>query len=369
LSWTNWSVIDLTVSNDKFVVRPGSPITVLPLDGYHQRLFVTAIDGKIMANHNWTPDPIIFGPDGPNWIGWGAVAGGEADPGALVTAVASNAQEVDLFVTGRPGKQDRRIFASHQTEGFSFGNWSPIAGGAVNVPSPIGAVWRSPNDLHLFVTGKDSVIYTTSRSADGNFGGWRPVSNGSAIAGSPITAVSQNEVNLTLFAVDVQGNVRMTILMTAIEDWPGIPETYSAWLHVSGVVAKVGSLVTAALRDDGRLDLFVTDVNGSAVTASRNGNGGFSGWSSVGGGKFKAGYPVSAVWRGSDHLHAFATDTHGNILTTVKSGSANFPGWSGVAGGLADPGSLITAVARGADHLDLFVTGTDQQVYTTSGDF
>src|SRR5262245_51640457 len=132
-----------------------------------------------------------------DWSGvndsWTAI-GGFFPAGAPVSAVASNPNQLDLFITGNDG----RVYTSwwNPVEGWSgFNNrWSPI-GGFFRPGAPVSAVARNPNQLDLFITGNDGRVYTSWWNPNGGWSGftnrWSPI-GGFFPPGAPGSAVARN---------------------------------------------------------------------------------------------------------------------------------------------------------------------------------
>lgn len=141
------------------------------------------------------------------------------------------------------------------------------------------------------------------------------------------------------------------------------------WSHVSIERAKPGSLVTAAAPAPDQLHLYVTAVNGSIHSTSRDpASGVWASWLPVTGGEAALGSPITAVARIPYHLDLFVTGTDGQIYSTYWHVWAGWAGWFQLPGVAAASGSPVTAVARYPNHLDLFVTGSDGRIHSTYWD-
>jgi hypothetical protein len=127
--------------------------------------------------------------------------------------------------------------------------------------------------------------------------------------------------------------------------------------------------VSPVTRSADHLDVFVTDVDGSTLTAAWQPDfiDGWHGWWQINGGQAAPGAPVHGVSRSTDHLDVFVTGTDDHTYTAAWQPDFT-DGWHGWwnLGGIAAPGAHITAVSRSADHLDVFVIGTDGGVYTAA---
>jgi hypothetical protein len=231
--------------------------------------------------------------------------------------------------------------------------WFDVAGGAANPGSPVTAVARNPDHLDLFVTGTDGRIYSTFwDAASGWPSGWFPIADRVAPLGSVVTAIARNPDHLDLFITDQGGSISSTY-------WDAATGWAAGWFDVAGGAAKPGSPVTAIARNPDHLDLFVIGTDSRIYSTFWDAASGWpSGWFPIADRVAPLGSVVTAVARNPDHLDLFITDQAGSISSTywdTASGWAS--GWFDVPGGAANSGSPVTAIARNPDHLDLFVTG------------
>jgi hypothetical protein len=96
---------------------------------------------------------------------------------AEVSAVSRHADQLDLFITGNDGV----VYTSWWTAGQDWSgvnnNWEPI-GGVFPLGAPVAAVSRYRDQLDLFIIGNNGVIYTewwTQGQDWSGRGGWRPI--------------------------------------------------------------------------------------------------------------------------------------------------------------------------------------------------
>lgn len=107
-----------------------------------------------------------------------------AKPGGRVAAIARNPNQLDLFVVGNDGV----VYTSWWSLGSDWSginnNWRPI-GGVFPAGSSVSAVSRNPNQLDLFITGNDGIVYTSWWSAGADWSGvnnnWRPISGSASV--------------------------------------------------------------------------------------------------------------------------------------------------------------------------------------------
>jgi len=134
------------------LTAPGQTVTALWRNANHLDLFITGGDGKVMStffdNNRWQQ-------------GWFAVnpASGVAAPGQTITAVWRNSNHLDLFMTAKDGRVMSTFFENNhwQTAWFAIGPSTALASSG----QLITAVWSNANHLDLFMTGKDGRIMTT----------------------------------------------------------------------------------------------------------------------------------------------------------------------------------------------------------------
>jgi len=123
-------------------------------------------------------------------------------------------------------------------------------------------------------------------------------------------------------------------------------------------------------RSADKLDIFVTDKNGTILTAAWEPafTDWWHGWWVLNNGKAKAGAPLNTVSRSANKLDTFVIGTNKKVYTAAWQPS--FPdwwhGWWTIQNGMAALGAPVTAVSRSKDKLDVFVVGTDGYVYTAA---
>ena len=299
---------------------------------------------------------------------WDAI-GGFFPAGAPVSAVARTPDNLDLFITGNNGV----VFTSWWRPGSDWSgvnnNWRAI-GGTFPHGAPVSAVARTPDNLDLFITGNNGVVFTSWWHPGADWSGlgnhWKNI-GGVFPPAAPVSAVARRPDNLDLFITGNNGVV-FTSWWHPGADWSGIGDH---WTNIGGVFPP-GAPVSAVARAPDNLDLFITGSNGVVFTSFWNPRDGWSGlgnhWTNIGG-VFPAGAPVSAVARTPDNLDLFITGGNGVVYTSSWN---PHDGWSGLGnrwtniGGVFPPGAPVSAVARTPDSLDLFVTGNNGVVFTSS---
>ena len=156
------------------------------------------------------------------WHGWWSLLGGVAAPGAHVTAVSRSADKLDIFVTDVTGA----VMSAAWEPGFADGwhGWWHINGGQAAPGAAVTAVSRSADKLDIFVTGTDGGVYTAAWEpgfADGWHGWWR-IGGLVAPQGAPVHCVSRSTDKLDIFVTDVGGATQSAAWEPAFADgWHG----------------------------------------------------------------------------------------------------------------------------------------------------
>jgi uncharacterized Rossmann fold enzyme len=165
--------------------------------------------------------------------------------------------------------------------------------------------------------------------------------------------------------------------LTAAQAAPAGAPVWQPWFAIRpSTKAAPSAPVTALWRDQGHLDLFMTDRDG--VVQSTWWDAGVShgyrpeGWFPIHA-EMKAtpGAPVTAIWRTQSHLDLFVTDRSGVVQSIFLDDDVRVPGyrpegWFPLHPEMkAAPGAPVTALWRNPRHLDLFVTDVQGAVQST----
>ena len=139
-------------------VPPGSVVTAIARKSDQIDLFVVGNDGGIYSTW-WNPSDGWEG--NHNWFRIGQPQH-NVPPGSVVTAIARNPDQIDLFVVGHNGG----IYSTwwNPNDGWEGNhNWFRIGPDWANVPqrSVVSAIARRPDQIDLFVVGNDGGIYST----------------------------------------------------------------------------------------------------------------------------------------------------------------------------------------------------------------
>ncbi|KAH0553061.1 hypothetical protein GP486_006745 [Trichoglossum hirsutum] len=242
--------------------------------------------------------------------------------------------------------------------------WKKI-GGVFPADCPVTAVSREPDQLDLFVCGKDGRVYTSWWHQGGDWSGindnWGSI-GGSFAPGSKVAAVARKPDQLDVFVCGNDGSV-YTSWWTQGSDWSG-------WKKIGGVF-PAGCPVAAVSRNPDQLDLFISGKDGHVYTSWWHQGSEWSGiddkWGSIGG-SFLPGSEVSAVARKPNQLDVFVCGKDGHVYTAWWTEGGNWSSfgvdWESI-GGSFHPGSKVAAVARKPNILDVFACGNDGSVYTS----
>jgi Papain-like cysteine protease AvrRpt2 len=204
--YTSWwfNGVDWSGVNDNWrsiggVFPPGAPVSAVARTGENLDLFICGNDGRVYTSW-WF--------NGADWSGvndnWRSI-GGFFPAGAPVSAVARQPDHLDLFICGNDG----RVYTSWWHAGSDWSgiadNWRSI-GGFFPPGARVTAVARQPDQLDLFVGGNDGRIYTSWWHAGSDWSGindnWRPI-GGFFPVGAPVAAVARHPDHLDLF---IRGN-------------------------------------------------------------------------------------------------------------------------------------------------------------------
>lgn len=274
-------------------------------------LFVVGNEGDVYTSR-WV--------DGRDWSGIGNKwrdIGGNFPPGAPVTAISRNPDQLDVFITGNDG----HVYTSYWTAGSKWSgldnNWTDL-GGVFPPGAPVTAIARSADTIDLFITGAQGDVYTSNWSTSSPWSGvndnWKDI-GGVFPPGASIAAVARNAGQIDLFVTGNQGDVYTSWWTSGVTDWTGIG---NKWTDIGGVF-PAGARVAAASRTPDRIDLLVTGNNGNVYSSWWREGGDWSGignkWAEIGG-TFPTAAPLSVVSRKSNQLDAVVTGNDGVVYTS-----------------------------------------------------
>lgn len=306
-SWDHWrpTLPDVAASN--------TPPGVVARDANKLNIFVAGSDGKTYTGA-WD-SKFANG----QWRGWWNILTGAIPAAGAVTAVARDANKLDVFIVSTDGGVYTAAW-DQNVSNAQWRGWWRIGNLVANPGSYVAAVARDPHKLDIFVAGKDGKTYTAAwdqNVASGQWRGWWNILTGAIPAGGAITAVSRDANKLDIFLVSTDGGV-----YTAAWDQNVANAQWRGWWRIGDVTSKPGAPVAALARDNHKLDIFVAANDGKTYTAAWEQN------------------VSNAQWRG----------------------------WWNILTGAIQPGSPIAAVSRDPNKLDIFIVSTDGAIYTAAWD-
>ena len=195
------------------------------------------------------------------------VARVDAHAPQAVTAVWSNPQHLDLFITDATGK----VASTWWEPGCGWQPWFAIhPESATAAPGqPVTAVWSKPQHLDLFVTGGDGRVMSTWWEAAQSWQPWFAIHPEFATAapGQPVTAVWSNPQHLDLFVTGRDGRVMST--------WWEAAKSWQPWFDIfpdALALRDVRNVITQ-LYDRGRTgaNLHETQLTPAALQSGRFG--------------------------------------------------------------------------------------------------
>lgn len=153
--WREWRPI-----SPEMFAQPGQPVTALRSNPPHLDLFIADKNRRVMT---------IF-QERSTWRreGWFSIGRSRTKPGQTITALWSNKDHLDLFMTDDQG-QVASTFWEFQG---GWREWFPISPstGKAAPGQPITALWSNRDHLDLFMTDKGGRVLSTYWEFEG---GWR----------------------------------------------------------------------------------------------------------------------------------------------------------------------------------------------------
>jgi hypothetical protein len=251
----------------------GAPVAAVSRHKDALDLFIAGGDGVVYTSESTT---------GSQWsglAGWRPI-GGLFPAGAPIAAVATDPGKLDLFIVGNDGVVYTSSWST-TSDWSGLQGWSPL-GGVFPPGTPVSAVSGAGGQIDLFVVAYDGIVYTCERNRDGVWSGragWRPI-GGVFPLGSSVAAVSSAPDQLELFITGNDGIV-YTERRTPGADWSGL----TGWRPIGGLF-PVGAPIAAVSRRQDQLDLFVIGMNGVVYTSWWRAGAdwsGLAGWQEIGG--------------------------------------------------------------------------------------
>lgn len=237
------------------VAAAGAHVTVVSRSTNKLDAFVVGTDGGVYTAA-WEPGFTDW------WHGWWRIGNVRVPQGSRVHAVSRSQDKLDIFVTDVNGRIMTAAWEPAFTDGWH--GWWGIRGGQAAPGAPVTAVSRSANKLDAFVVGNDGRVWTAAWEPGFSDGwhGWWPIGNIRAPHGSPVHAVSRSTDKLDIFVTDVNGAILTAAWEPTFTDW------WHGWWALNGGRAAPGAPVTAVSRSTDKLDVFVIGNDGRVWTAA-----------------------------------------------------------------------------------------------------
>jgi len=164
-------------------------------------LFICGSDGYVYTS--WWSNTADWSGIGKPW----ANLGGKFPPGAMVTAVSRQAQQIDLFIVSN------QVYTSwwNNVTGWSGLNGWESLGGFFNPNTEVSVIKRSPGNLDLFACGNDGHVYTSWWSEGNQWSSsktpnWLDI-GGTFPANVHVDGVGRSTGNMDLFICGGDGKV------------------------------------------------------------------------------------------------------------------------------------------------------------------
>lgn len=328
-NWDRWRPVlaDIGIADFGFSVASFSavsPVSVVARDANKLDVFMAGQDGKTYTGA-WDQNVA----DGL-WRGWWNILKGAIPPDGTVTAVSRSATKLDVFHVSHDGKVYTAAWDKQAANG-EWQGWWPIKAIAAKPGSPVAAIARTPNKLDIFVAGKDGKVYTAAwdkQAANGEWQGWWPIGNLSVPSGAPVSVVSRGPDNLDIFVVGKDSRVYTTA-------WAkhAAGGKWQSWRPVSTLTAKPGTPVAVVSRESHNLDIFTLGNDNKVYTAAWDkhvADGQWRGWWPVGDKSAKSQSAVAAVARAPSKLDIFIVGSDGKIYTAawdLNIANGTWQGW------------------------------------------
>jgi hypothetical protein len=185
------------------IAKPGSPVAVVSRDPNKLDIFVAGNDGKTYSAA-WDANV-----SNGQWRGWWNILTGSIPVGGTIAAVSRHPQKLDIFLVSTDGGIYTAAWDANVANG-QWRGWWRILNGVAAPGSAVSAVARDANKLDVFVVGTNQGIYTAAwdaNAAQGQWQGWWRILTGVAKAGGGVTAVSRDANKLDVFAVGTDGGI------------------------------------------------------------------------------------------------------------------------------------------------------------------
>ena len=149
---------------------PGSPVTVVSRAPDKLDVFVVGLDGRVYTAA-WESTFTDW------WHGWWPIGNVQVPLGSAVHAVSRSQDKLDIFVTDVNGMVQTAAWEPSFTDWWH--GWWLLNGGQAAPGAPVTAVSRSADKLDVFVVGLDGRVYTAAWEPTFTdwWHGWWPIGN------------------------------------------------------------------------------------------------------------------------------------------------------------------------------------------------
>jgi hypothetical protein len=344
-------------------LAPGAPVTPVWSNLNHLDLFAVAKNGAVTSSY-------LESDRQSDWFSIGPAA--KFSPAERVTAVWSNPQHLDLFAAGSDG----HVYSTWWEFAKGWQPWFAIqpASATLSPLEPVTAVWSNPQHLDLFVTDASGTVRSTWWEGPKGWQPWFSIGPpGLTKPGQPITAVWSNPAHLDLFAVNRAGAIISTY-WEAASGW-------KPWFTIEPATghAVSGQRITALWSNPGHLDLFASSADGHVISTYWEAAGGYVPWFAIQPAdmQVKPGTSIAArwaIWPGpaAPQLDLFTIDRNGNVQSsfwTAKTAWVHWfvmsqPSMHGVAGAAAEALYSQPGPVNGNQwpRLEVFMTDANGEV-------
>lgn len=254
-NWRGWWRIGTVVAPQ------GSRIAAVSRTADHLDIFVVDVNGNVMSAAWQTGDT--------TWRGWWHIQGGKAKPGAYISVVSRHPQKLDIFLAA----PDTSVMTAAWDQNVDKGNWRGwwgVAGGKIPSGAPVTAVARDANKLDVFAVASDGKVYTAAWDQhvdSAKWRGWWPVAGGVVPPGSVVSCVARDANKLDVMAVAGDGR-----LYTAAWDQHVAGAKWRGWWVIGNGAFQPGIETTLLSRGGGSLDGFGAGTDGGVYVVYWNHN-------------------------------------------------------------------------------------------------
>lgn len=301
----------------------GTPVAAVKRDENKLDIFTIGQDGLVYTAA-W--DQYV---SYSQWRGWWPVLSNKTIPGGQIAAVARAKDKLDIFMVGKDGNIYTAAWDQNQAEG-KWRGWWQIGSLKAKPGSSISALARDANKLDVFVVGVDSKVYTAAWDAavaDGKWRGWWPINNNEVAANSPVIAVSRDAKKLDIFVTGKNNAV-----YTAAWDADVADGNWRGYWEIPGLkLNNATPSLAAVVRGPAQIDVFGIGSDNIVYTAAWDAaveNGKWRGWWNIQNGNAMS-KGIAAVSRDGNKLDVFVIGMDNKVWTAAWDASVENGKWRG----------------------------------------